>query len=163
MKLSEWIKPRNWGWVKVYRDFENFYDWVRTIKKEKANPKSKFNEWKLEHTKLYDVYVIVSLDIEDSPLPEVIKRTKVVESLNPLNRYLDEELGFAECLSCEFNQFEDDQKNPTLSYLIVYRFIWNKFSLLWLLKFLIINGILVWFIVKFNIIPLIISWISNLT
>jgi hypothetical protein len=50
----------------------------------------------------------------DNPLPENVKRVKVLESLNPLNRYLDEDLGFAECLTCEFNQFEDDKGNLTL-------------------------------------------------
>jgi hypothetical protein len=161
-KILNWFKPRNWGIVKVYRDFENFADWKRTIKREQSNPNSKFNKWKLSRTKLYDVYLIISLDESDNPLPENIKRTKVLESLNPLNRYLDEELSFAECLSCEFNQFEDKEGNATLSYLIVYRFIFNKFSLKWLLKFLFINSTLLFIILKFKLIPLLISWVLTL-
>ena len=161
MKWYQYFKPKNWGIVKVYRDFENFADWKRTIRREQSNPNSKFNKWKLSRTKLYDVYLIISLDESDVPLPEELKRVKVIESLNPLNRYLDEELGFAECLSCEFNQFEDKEGNATLSYLIVYRFIFNKFSLKWLLKFLVINTVLLFVIFHFKLIPLLVSWVLN--
>jgi hypothetical protein len=162
MKVLDWFKPRNWGWVKVYRDFENYADWVKTIKKEKADPESLYNKWKFQHTKLYDVYLIFSLDEVDLQLPPVVQRTKVIEYLNPVNRYFDEDLGFGECLNCEFNQFEDDQHNLTLTYLIVYSFNWNKFSLKWLLKFIIINTILLILILKLKLIPLLISWISSL-
>jgi hypothetical protein len=161
MKWYQYFKPKNWGIVKVYRDFENFADWKRTIRREQSNPNSKFNKWKLSRTKLYDVYLIISLDESDVPLPEELKRVKVIESLNPLNRYLDEELGFAECLSCEFNQFEDKEGNATLSYLIVYRFIFNKFSIKWLLKFLVINTVLLFVIFHFKLIPLLVSWVLN--
>jgi hypothetical protein len=162
MKALDWIKPRNWGLIKVYRDFENFSDWKKTIKKEQSDPKSKFNKWKLQRTKLYDIYITISLDESDDPLPENVKRVKVLESLNPLNRYLDEELGFAECLTCEFNQFEDDKGKPTLSYLIVYRFIFNKFSLKWLIKFIFKLAILIFFIIRFDLLISLFTWLSNL-
>ena len=163
MKIFDRLKFRNWGIVKVYRDFENYKDWRRIIKREEFDPNSNFNKWNLKRTKLYDVYIIVTLDESDIPLPEVVKRTKVLESLNPLNRYLDEDLGFAECLSCEFNQFEDDKGELTLSYLIVYRFIFNTFSIKWLLKFVIINGGLLFVILRFHLISLLIKWLSSLT
>lgn len=160
--MFNWLKPRNWGLVRVYRDFENFKDWRKTISEEERNPDSKFNKWKLKRTKLYDIYLITSLDDADDPLPDVVKRTKVIESLNPIHRYLDEELGFAGSLSYEFNQFEDDEGNLTITYLIVYRFIFEKFSIKWLLKFLIVNGGLLFVILKFNLIPLLITWVSSL-
>jgi len=159
--LFSWLNPKNWGIVKVYRDFENYADWISTIKKEEKKPHSLYNKWKLKHTKLYDVYIVFSLEDVDTQLPEVVQRTKVIEYLNPLNRYLDEELGFAECLTCEFNQFEDDQGKLTLTYLIVYSFAFNIFSLKWLLKFIIVTGILIFGIIKFNIIPTLITWVSN--
>jgi hypothetical protein len=156
--MKNFLNPKNWGITKVYRDFENFNDWKQTIKKEEKNPLSLYNKWKLERTKLYDIFVIVSLDPLDDQLPETVKRVKVMEMIAPLNRYLDEDLQFAECLTCEFNQFEDDKGNLTLSYLILYRFLWNKFSLKWLLKFLIISGSILFLIIHFNII----SWIITL-
>jgi hypothetical protein len=160
--MLNWLKPRNWGIVRVYRDFENFFDWKRVVKEQEADPKSKYNMWKLSRTKLYDVYTIVNLDAVDAQLPEAVQRTKVVESLNPLHRYLDDELGFAECLNCEFNQFEDEKGNPTLSYLIVYRFRFEKFSLKWVIKSLVILGALVYVVLHFNLIPLLTTWLSNL-
>jgi len=158
--MINFIKPKNWGIVKVYRDFENFIDWKKIIDKEQKNPKSKYNQWKLSRTKFYDVYTVISLDEADAQLPETVLRTKVIESLNPLHRYLDTDLGFAECLDIEFNQFEDDEGKATLSYLIVYRFHFNKFSLKWLLKFIIINSTIIFLILRFDLIPLLISWIS---
>ena len=156
--MKNFLSPKNWGIVKVYRDFENFNDWKRIIKREEKNPSSLYNKWKLDRSKLYDIFVIVSLDPVDDQLPEEVKRTKVMEMMGPLNRYLDEDLGFAECLSCEFNQFEDDEGNLTLSYLIVYRFIFNKFSLKWIVKSLFILSVLTYIIIHFKIIP----WILTL-
>jgi hypothetical protein len=158
MKWYHYLRPRNWGIVKVYRDFENFADWRRKIRNEEDNPQSKYNRWKIQRTRLYDLYVTVSLDEADAPLPENVKRTKVVETLNPLNRYLDEEMGFAECLSCEFNQFEDDDHNLTLTYLIVYRFIFNKFSIKWLIKNVVFWTVFLFVIFKFHVI----QWLLHL-
>lgn len=160
--MLNWLKPKNWGIVKVYRDIENFNDWRKTINKEESNLKSKFNVWKLQRTKLYDIYTIVTLDDADLQLPEVVQRTKVLESLNPLHRYLDEDLGFAECLNCEFNQFQDDQGKLTLSYLIVYRFNFNKLSLMWLVKSLIILGVITYVILKFDLLSKLYTWVSTL-
>jgi hypothetical protein len=160
--MFEWIKPKNWSLVRVYRDFENFADWRRVVKEQESNIQSKYSKWKLQHSKLYDIYVTLTLDEADLPLPEIVKRTKVLEMLNPLNKYLDEELGFAGNLTCEFNQFVDDKNEPTLSYLIVYSFNFEKFSLLWLFRFLVITGLIVFFTLHFGLIPLGIAWITSL-
>jgi hypothetical protein len=135
------LKPRNWGVVKVFRDIENYADWIKTIKREQKNPKSKFNQFKLNRNYFYNVYTIVSLDDADADAPDAVKKVKVAEQLNGIHRYLDEELGFAECLVPEFNQFQDDRGNPTLSYLIMYRFAFNKLSLQWLLRWLFLIGV----------------------
>jgi hypothetical protein len=148
----KWYKPANWGIVKVYRDFENYADWVRTVKREESDINSKFNKYKLSHNKVYDVYITVTLDENDAMLSEVVKRTKVLEELNPIHRYLDDDLGFAECINCEFNQFEDDNGKPTLTYLIVYRFRFEKFSLKWIGKSLVMLGILSYIIIHFNLV-----------
>jgi len=156
--IFKYVLPKNWGIVKVYRDFENFNDWKRIINREKANKDSKFNKWKLEHTKLYDLFITVSLDDADANLPEVVKRTKLLEYLNPLNRYLDEELGFAGSLSIEFNQFENDKHELTLTYHIVYRFIFEKFSLKWLAKTVLYISLITWAFIHYNVI----EWLLTL-
>jgi hypothetical protein len=160
MKWYDFLKPRNWSIVKVYRDFENFNDWKKTIRREEANPRSFYNQyqWKLSRTKLFDIYTVISLEDADSLLPETIQRMKLMEMLQPLHKYFDETLGFAECLNCEFNQFEDADKKPTLSYLIVYRFNFATFSLNWLFKFIILIGILSFLMAHFKII----KWLLHL-
>jgi len=149
----------NWGLVKAYRDIENFLDWKRTIDKQVADPKSQYNKWGLEHTKLYDIFTTVSIDEQYGSLPEQIQRTQLVEMLNPLHRYLDDDLGFAECLNCEFNQFVDEKEKPTLSYLIVYRFNFNKLSITWIAKMLILLGVLSYGAFHLSTI---VAWLSSL-
>ena len=162
MKLKERIKFRNWGIVRAYRDIENFLDWRRVIKKESLDKNSKYNRWKLQHTKLYDIYFDVSLEEADLMLPQAVQRLKVIEMLNPLHRYLDEELGFVDCLNIELNQYEDDEGNLTLTYRIVYTFRWTKFSILWLLKILSIAGIATYLVVRYDIVSIFKNFISNL-
>ena len=156
------FKLRTWGLVKVIRDFENYRDWKHTIQKEEQNPKSKYNTWKLNRNFFYTVYVIESLDETSDHLPENIRRLRLIEKLAPLHIYLDEELGFAGSLIPEFNQFYDDEDKPTLSYLISYRFAFNKFSIKWLVKWVLILGISCFIVFRFDLIPMLIQWVGNL-
>lgn len=130
------FKPHTWGVVKVWRDFENYRDWKHVIKKEKSNPNSKFNQWNLNHNYFYTIYFTHTQDETEAQLPERIQRLRMIESFAPLHRYLDEELGFAGSLVPEFNQFYDDEGESTLTYLIAYRFAFDKISIKWLLFFL---------------------------
>ena len=135
------FKISTWGISKVINDIENYRDFIRTIKEQEADPKSKYNIWKLNHNYFYTVYFTMDIDENEEKLPENIKRLRLIESLAPLHRYLDEELGFAECLTPEFNQFYDKEGKPTLTYLIAYRFSFNKLSVSWVIKSLIKLGI----------------------
>lgn len=155
------FKPSTWGISKVWRDLENYSDFIRIIKREKANKKSKFNKWKLNHNYFYTIYFTMDIEEGESQLPEEIKRLRIVESLAPLHRYLDEDLGFAECLAPEFNLFYDNDGNPTLTYLIAYRFVFNKLSLKWFIKFLFKLGILITAIILFFKLD-VIEWIQSL-
>lgn len=140
------FKPNTWGLFKIWRDLDNYRDFIRTIKKEKKDKNSKFNKWFLKHNAFYTIYFTMDIKEEESQLPEEIKRMRLIESLGNLHRYLDEELGFAECLAPEFNQFYDDEGKPTLTYLIAYRFTFNKLSLKWFIKSLMIIGITTWLV-----------------
>ena len=132
------FKPNTWGIFQIWNDIENYRDFIRVIKKEKADPNSKFNKWELKKNYFSTIYFTMDIKEEEEQLPENIKRLRLIESLAGLHRYLDEELGFAECLTPEFNQFYDDEGKPTLTYLIAYRFSFNKLSLNWLIKWCII-------------------------
>jgi len=154
------LKPNTWS---VWRDIENYRDFIKIIKREKKDPSSKFNKWKLNHNYFYTVYFTLDIDESEEQLPEKIKRLRMVESLAPLHRYLDEELGFAECLTPEFNQFYDNKGNPTLTYLIAYRFVFNKLSFWWVVKKSLIIILIIFLFAKFNIIPFLIQWVQTLT
>lgn len=143
------FKPSTWGISQVYRDIDNYRDFIRVIKQEKANKNSKFNLWKLNHNRFYTIYFTMSIEEEEAQLPENIKRLRLIESLGGLHRYLDEELGFAGYLTPEFNQFYDDNGNPTLTYLIAYKFAFDKLSLWWFIKFITIMSGLSYLVLKF--------------
>ncbi len=131
-----------WGIRDVITDIQNYRDWIKTVKKEKNNPKSNFVKWKIENNLFYTIYFTHNIDESEEQLPENIMRMRMIESMAPLHRYLDEELGFAECLTPEFNRFYDAEGNPTLTFLIAYRFSFNTLSLWWLSKLLLKISIL---------------------
>lgn len=132
------FKPSNWGIYKAYVDIKNYIDFIKIIKKEKKNPKSKFNKWNLNTSYFYSLYFSYDIDETEEHLPDNIKQLRLIESLAPVNLYLDEELGFAECLNLEISQFYNDKNEPTLTYFIMYRFMFNKISFYWLLKWIVI-------------------------
>ena len=151
------LKPRTWGISKVYRDIKNYIEFKRIIIQEEQDPYSKFNKWKLTHNRFGTIFVLLDVDENEAQLPMKIMRMRMIESLAPLHRYLDEELGFAECLVPEFNQFFDEDNNPTLTYLISYRFGFEKLSLWWVVKWLLAISTLIIF-TQLNII----QWIMSL-
>jgi len=130
------FKLSTWGLSKVFIDIRNYYDFIQTIKKEKLDKNSKFNKWNLKNNYFYNIYFTYDLDESESNLPDNVKKLRLIESLAPLHIYLDEELGFAECLVPEISQFYNDKNEPTLTYLVMYRFAFNKLSLGWVIKWL---------------------------
>jgi len=152
------FKPKTWGLSKVIADLRNYKDFIRIIKNERDDPNSKYSNWKLNHNSFYTIFFTIDIDETEAQLPQKIMRLRMIESLAPLHRYLDEELGFAECLTPEFNQFYDEEGNPTLTYLISYRFSFNKLSLGWIIRWALIISTIIILFVKLNII----QWISSL-
>ena len=148
------------GFKKAWNDIANYRDWIRTIKREETNPDSIYRRFDMGKNIFYNIYVVVTLPDSDENLPENILRMRVLESLAPINRYLDENLRFGEYLTPEFNRVYDGGA-PTLSYVIMYRFTFHKFSVKWLLTRLGLIGCLIFAGFK---IPWqnLFSWISNL-
>lgn len=162
------FRPSKWGIFKIWNDIENYRDFINVMKRERDDPNSKFNEWKINTNVFGSLYFTMDIKEEEASLPVNIQRLRLIESLSNLHRYLDEELGFAECLTPEFNQFYDDEGKPTLTYLIAYRFSFNKLSLFWVLKWSCIIGLLIFgykYLPIQEIIEYIqqIPWIKNLT
>jgi len=136
----------------VIRDIRSYRKWIQAIKEERANPNSKFNKFELNANYFYVLYIPITLPQEDAALPDNIKRLRVVENLAPIHQYLDNDLGFADYIVPEFNQFYDEENNPTLTYGIVYRFAFKKLSIKWALTRLIFLSALIFSLFKFVLI-----------
>ena len=145
--------------IGVIRDFSAYRKWVQVIREERSKPNSKFNTYNLSHNYFYVLYVTVTLPQEDSALPDNIKRLRLVESLTPVHQYLDVDLGFADYIIPEFNQFYDEDNEPTLSYGIVYRFAFKTFSLKWVVTRTLLTGSVIFALVKWPILSTIGGWI----
>lgn len=158
MKIINPFKPRKWAISIVIKDIVNYREWIKTIKREKANPKSLWHKFGMKHNAFYVIYFPMTLPQEDQVLPDNIKRMRVVESLAPVHRYFDEDLQFAEYIVPEFNQFFDEENKPTLAYGIIYRFAFQRLSLGWVLSRSIFLGIFIWALLKWSIIGI---WITN--
>lgn len=142
---------KTWGLYLVIQDIINYRDWIKTINREKNNKNSKYNQFNLNHNWSYCLYVPISLDDTDKDLHEDIKKIRIIEISTPINRYLDEDLMFAEYIVPEFFQFMNDDETPTLTYGIIYRFAFNKLSINWIVKWGIISSAATWIWIHFNV------------
>jgi hypothetical protein len=145
---KKWVLPL----AEVIRDIRNYRKWIRTVKEEEANPNSKFNKYGLSHNYFYILYLAVTLPQEEAVLPDNIKRLRVVEMLTPIHQYLDNDLGFADYIVPEFNQFYDEEGTPTLAYGIVYRFAFKKLSIKWVVTRALFLSALIWALLKFFVV-----------
>jgi len=145
---KKWILPL----VEVIRDVRNYRKWIRTIQEEELNPNSKFNKYGLNRNYFYILYIPVTLPPEESALPDNIKRLRVVEMLVPIHQYLDNDLGFADYIVPEFNQFYDEEGTPTLTYGIVYRFAFKKLSIKWAISRVLFLSALIWALLRFVVV-----------
>lgn len=152
-------KRRTLPLIGVIRDFSAYRKWVKAIREERNNPKSKFNTYNLSHNYFYILYVTVTLPQEDAALPDDIRRLRLVESLTPVHQYLDVDLGFADYIIPEFNQFYDEENEPTLSYGIVYRFAFKTFGLKWVITRTLFTGALIFSLIKWSIPSTVWTWI----
>jgi len=128
------FKPSTWQIVKVYKDISAFRNYIKIIKSEFSNKKSNINKWNIKRNMFYTLYFTMDIDEVEEQLPENIKRVRLLETLAPLHRYLDEELGLAGYLAPEFNQFYNSEGKPTLTYLIMYRYTFDTISFKLFLK-----------------------------
>jgi len=155
------FRPRLWAIRMVIKDIENYIDWIKTVKKEASNPKSLFHKFNMKYNIFYILYFTITLPQEDDNLPDNIKRMRVVESLAPVHRYLDEDLQFAEYIVPEFSQFYKDDK-PTLTYAVIYRFAFKRLSLGWVISRSILLAGLTWVFYKYSLINMAIEWMQAL-
>lgn len=148
--------------IGVIRDIKNYRNWIKIIRDEASNPQSKFNRYNLDFNPFYVLYVPITLPQEDAALPENIKRLRLMEVLAPIHQYLDLDLGFAGNIVPEFNQFYDDEDNPTLTYGIVYRFAFDTLSLRWFITRILYTIALIYALLKWPIISFVVDGVKGL-
>lgn len=144
----------------VYKDLLNYYKFIKIIKSEENDKASTYNKLGLNRNKLFNIYIYRYMEDGDEQLPKLAQRHKLIESLNSINSYLDLELGYGEYLVPEFNQFFDDDEKPTLTYLVMYRFMFQRLTFGWALKVLGGIGLLTFLLINYIHYP--IEWIQKL-
>jgi len=146
----------------IIKDIKNYRAWIKTINQERSDPNSKFNKYNLDHNYFYILYTVISLPDEDKVLPDNIKRLRVLEMLKPIHQYLDEDLGFADYITPEFNLFYDEENNQTLTYGIIYNFSFKTLSIKWFITRSIFWALMIWLFFKYDMLTFIKEFINNL-
>lgn len=128
---------KKWFSFQFITDIRMYLAWIKVIKEERNNPNSLYNQYNFSNNIFYVIYTIISLKPEEKALPENLKKYRIMEMLAPINRYLDEDLGFADYLVPEINEFYEGDE-PTLNYGIIYKFAFKRLSMRWFIYRLIL-------------------------
>ena len=143
--MFNWIKK-----TKIYLSYKDIYNYIlfrKIINKEEKTPNSKYNKLKFQRNSFYTLNFIVTLPEETYELTAEQRRLYLTDAIQPHVEYIGEELGFSEYIVAEAKQFFD-QDGPTLSYGVIFSFVFNTLSfkliLKWLIYILIIIGIFVY-------------------
>lgn len=138
----------------AWKEILNFFYIGRIIKKnQNSEGWKKFN---LRHGYANQIFTVINLRKEDMGEEDTIKRMRVIERIEPLNRYI-ENLNLSEIVRVEINKIEDSR-----SYLIIYWPLWNHFSIWRLLFWTLILFITGKLIFKYNIHNLILDVINQI-
>ena len=112
-----WFQRRRLAW----REVINWFFIRRTIKKNKGT-----DEWKkfeLRTGYVAQIYTVISLRKEDMGEEDMVQRMKVIQRIEPMNKYL-ERLGLSEIVYPEIVQLPESR-----SWLIIYWPLWTYFSI----------------------------------
>jgi len=112
-----WFRRRRLAW----REVINWFFIRKTIRKNSETP-----EWKkfgLRTGYVAQIYTVISLRKEDMGEEEMVQRMKVIQKIEPMNKYL-ESLGLSEIVYPEIVQLPESR-----SWLIIYWPIWTYFSI----------------------------------
>lgn len=116
------------GW----RELINYFYVKRTFKKARDYDE----EWDKHRLRLDWVgraYTVVNIKQEDVGDQDLVKKSKVIELVKPINAYINT-LGVSEVISMAVEQKSER------SWLVVYYPLFNNFSLWYILKILILIG-----------------------
>jgi len=112
-----WLQRRRLGLFEI----RNWFFVRRTTRKNRGS-----EQWKkfgLRTGWVGQIYTVISLRKEDMGEDQTLQRMRVIERIEPMNKYL-ESLGMSEIIYPDMVKLED-----TRSWLIIYWPLWNYFSL----------------------------------
>lgn len=112
------------------REVINWFFVRKTIKKNKDS--EEWEKFGLRNGYVAQIYTVISLRKEDMGEEEMVQRMKVIQRIEPMNKYL-ESLGLSEIVYPEIVQLPESR-----SWLIIYWPLWTYFSF-WRLIFQIIT------------------------
>lgn len=111
-----WFQRR----ILAFREVINWFAIRKQIKSErKSEPWKKYG---LDYGWVNQIYTIISLRKEDMGEEEMVQRMKVLQKIEPINKYLDS-LNLSELVYPEINKIPESR-----SWLIVYWPIFEHFS-----------------------------------
>ena len=152
MKILNWVKH-----TKLYLSYKDIYNYIqfrKIIKAEEKNPQSKYHKLNINRNFLYTLNFIITLPEETANLTADQRRVYLTEYIKPYVEYVGNDLKFGEYLVADIKQFFDED-GPTLSYGVMFSFVFIyltfKQILKWLVYICIITGLIyAWpFIIEF--------------
>lgn len=142
-----WFQRRREG----LRELSNYFFIRKVIRKNRGT--EEWEKFELRVGYVGQIYTVISLRKEDMGEEEMVQRMKVIEKIEPMNRYL-ETLNLSEIVYPDIVKLPDSQ-----SWLIVYWRLQNYFSF-WRLLFQILAGFGIYLgLSKLGVIDYLISFI----
>lgn len=112
-----WLQRRRLGLFEI----RNWFFIKRTTRKNRES--EQWKKFDLRTGWVGQIYTVISLRKEDMGEDQTLQRMRVIERIEPMNKYL-ESLGMSEIIYPDMVKLED-----TRSWLIIYWPLWNYFSL----------------------------------
>lgn len=147
------MKIKNWRFYLAMREIINFFYIKRVAKKQKNTPE--WQSFNLRIDWVGRIYTIINIRKEDVGDEEMVKRSRLFEMMTPINKYF-KTLDFQEIV------FPAIEKKSDRSYLIVYSPLFEKFTILYFIRIMIIIGLLIFGIIHINYIMSAFLWLINL-
>lgn len=154
MKIKN--KIRSYKNLRIYlavRELINYAYIIKTAKKQKTS--STWQSFGLNVDWVGRIYTVLNLRKEDAGDDEMVKRTRLLEMMMPINKYL-------KTLDLHEIMFPAIEKKSDRSYLIVYSPLFERFTVLYFLRVLFILAALTTCMIYLPTIITGVSWLLNL-
>jgi len=144
---------RKWRLYLAFREVVNFFYIKRTARKNKNTPT--WQSFKLRVDWVGRIYTVINLRKEDTGDDDMVKKARLMEQMMPINKYL-------KTLDLHEIMFPAIEQKSDRSFLVVYSPLFDKFTILYFFRILIILGLLITGVFYINEIISVFTWLINL-